>query len=159
MHEQCHRVPNDTHRTCTAHTGRRLFPMQVRRLLAALLLAMLLPVALCACEDSPVMRMVVSETAYADIDTLDHAGQPASLPAGRPVHASVHVIESPKGMGYTARWLLAGGQIRTQQQATQTEPAGVLVFPLDGALAEKGMLTVQVLFRETVLSIVEIPVK
>lgn len=129
------------------------------RRLAALLLALLLPLALCACEDNPVMRMVVSHAAYADINALDRAEQPASLQAGMPVHASVHVIESPKGMAYTAQWLLDGRLVRSERQSTVTEPAGVLVFTLDGPLAGAGTLTVRLLFRDMVLSTVEVPVK
>ena len=111
------------------------------------------------CDSSPIATLIVDSQVYETSTTLDSARQPAKLAAGADVHASMRVIESPLGMKYTAKWLLNGTEIFSEEKATTQDRTCILVFTLEKALVGKGTLKIQMQHRGQILIEKELPVE
>lgn len=67
----------------------------------------------------------------------------ADIKAGQDLYANVHVVESPKGLAYTAKWLSGGGVIQSETKNLTTDQEGILSFGLQGSKVVKGSLTLE----------------
>ncbi len=136
----------------------KMYP-SIRFLVAFTLLLCLSLLLFTGCDSSPIATLIVDSQAYDMGTSLDSARQPAKLAPGNTVHASMRVIESPLGMKYTAKWILNGKEIFTEEKATTQERTCILVFSLEKGLVGKGALKVQIQHRGQILIEKEIPVE
>ena len=110
-------------------------------------------------ESTPITGIVISNEQYTDQAAIDKATQPTELAKDKEVYASVNFIESPKGMRYTAKWLLNHEKIKIDEKEMATDKTGVIVFPLETDKLKEGTLKIQIIYKDNVLMEKEIVVK
>ena len=110
-------------------------------------------------ESSPIAGGVISNEQYTDQSAIDKAPKPTALTKDKDIYASVSFIESPKGMKYTAKWLINAKEIKTDEKKMTTDKRGILVFPLERDKLKGGSLKLQITYKDNVLMEKEILVK
>lgn len=110
-------------------------------------------------ESSPIAGSVISNEQYTDQSAIDKASKPTELTKDKDIYASVSFIESPKGMKYTAKWLINAKEIKTDEKKMATDKKGILVFPLEKDKLKGGSLKLQIIYKDNVLMEKEILVK
>ena len=133
----------------------------MKKILSLVLGAMLLMVILVACggNDNTIQTCIIANESYSKKVDLEAATQPATLTAASPVYASVHIVESPKGMEYTIKWYLNDTEIKTETKATENDQQDIVVYELEAENVVPGNLKVKVLYKDTVLITKELPIK
>ena len=63
------------------------------------------------------------------------------ISGGNPLVATVFFVECPAGTEFTGSWVKDGKTLATSTAQTETEPYGVLSFPLEGAMVATGDYT------------------
>lgn len=132
---------------------------KVNGLLLILIIASLAFVLTGCGESSPIQGIVISNEQYTDETAIDKATQPTELAKDKEIYASVSFIESPKGMKYTAKWLLNDKEIKTQEKEMATDKKGIIIFPLESDKLDKGTLKIKIMYKDSVLKEKEIIVK
>ena len=133
----------------------------MKKILSLVLCSALLTLLLAGCGnyDDTVQTCIIAGEAYTDQTDLEAAEQPGSLSAGSPAYASIHFIESPKGMAYTVKWTLNDTEIKTETKGTQNAQQDTLVYTLEADKLSAGHLKIEILYDGTVLLTQELPVK
>lgn len=133
----------------------------MKKFLLLVLGAMLIMVILVGCgsSDDTIQTCIVANESYSEKSDLEAARQPESLTADSAVYASIHFIESPKGMEYTVKWYLDGTKIKTETKATQNDTEDTIIYELEAKNIAAGSLKVEVLYKDTVLLTKELSVK
>ena len=109
-------------------------------------------------ESNTVSNYIVSDQQYTERSDLESATQPGQLTAGKNIYASVHFIESPKGMKYTAKWFINGKEVKTDNQKMPTDKRGTIVFSLEGNKVTTGTLIFEVSYDGDILLTKELTV-
>lgn len=60
----------------------------------------------CGGNDDTIQTCIISNSSYSLQEELESANQEDALIVNEPVYASVHFVESPKGMEYTVNGIL-----------------------------------------------------
>lgn len=110
-------------------------------------------------KDNTVEQYIVANEQYTQKSDLEGAVQPDKLAAGQEVFASVYFIESPKGMGYTAKWSMNSKEIKTETKEMSTDKNGIIVFSLEANKATIGALKLEILYKDDVLCSKELAVQ
>jgi|APHig6443717817_1056837.scaffolds.fasta_scaffold35304_3 hypothetical protein len=133
----------------------------MKKILSLILGAMLLVVILVACggNDDTIQTCMIANESYSEKNDLEAATQPESLTTDSPTYASVHIVESPKGMEYTIKWYLDDAEIKTETKATENDRQDIIVYELEAENVVTGNLKVEVCYKDTVLITKEIPIK
>lgn len=118
-----------------------------------------LALILTGCDSSPITDIVISNEQYTDQKAIDKATQPKILTKDKEVYASVNFIESPKGMKYTAKWLLNNEEIFTEEKEMVKDKTGVIVYTLETDKLEDGTLKIQIIYKNKVLEEKEVTIK
>ncbi|MFD1175266.1 hypothetical protein ACFQ3W_02990 [Paenibacillus puldeungensis] len=114
--------------------------------------------------DDEISGLILSKKPISDVDQFDQVKsqpggevlrvytttwnklkeeQTAEIKVGSDLYANVHVVESPKGMAYTAKWLSGGRVIQSETKNLTTDREGILSFTLQGSKVAKGPLTLE----------------
>lgn len=133
----------------------------MKKIFALIFGAMLLMVIFIGCggNDDTIQTCIVANESYAEKSDLEAAMQPESLTPDSAVYASIHIIESPKGMKYTVKWYLDDAEIKTETKATEKDTQDTVIYELEAKNVTAGNLKVEVLYKDTVLLTKELPVK
>lgn len=78
--------------------------------------------------------------------------QPTKFSAGTDLYASVYFIESPKGMKYTAKWLLNNQEIKSEEKEMVSNRKGIMVYPLEADKVVAGKWKLQIIYKDEILS-------
>lgn len=113
----------------------------------------------CGGSDDTVQTCVISNNSYFTQDELEAANQDKILTANEPIYASIHFVESPKGMEYTVKWYIDGNEIKSETKATEKEIQDIVVFELEETKATAGSLKVEVVYKETILVTKELSIQ
>lgn len=113
----------------------------------------------CSGSDDTVEAFVVSNQSYTTQKDVESAKSADALEAGKEVFASVHFIESPKGMEYTVKWSLDNNEIKSETKATANGPRDTVVYNLEADKAKAGTLKVEIIYKDSVLTTKELLVK
>lgn len=128
--------------------------MKIRKTIACLLLLVMI---LAGCGKlNTVEAIALSNTPLYDNIASSSS---ESLSCDEPIYASVAVIESPKGMAYTGRWLLNGVEIDRTTQTTAQDQTDVLVFALAPTKLIDGTLRFELWSHDTLLETCELNVE
>jgi hypothetical protein len=129
-------------------------------LLVAFIICLIAVPLLSGCgESTPVESFAISNQELGNKDAIENAVQPAEFTADRDIFACVSFIESPKGIKYTAAWILDGRTVKSEDKEMVTEPRGVIVYTLEKEKVRSGALRVQILYKDEVLAEKEVTVK
>ncbi len=133
----------------------------MKKLIMLLAITVMAAVVLAGCgdKDDTIQSCIISNTSYSSQKDLDLASQPDNLTANEKVYASIHFIESPKGMEYTVKWYLNGTEIKTETKKTVNDMKDVVVYELDAKQALAGTLKVEVIYKDTVLLTKELKIQ
>ena len=124
-----------------------------------LLLAVIMILTLTGCGKSDtVSSYILSDVQYIEKVDLESATQPEQLTAEQDVYASVYFIESPKGMEYTAKWIIDGNEVKIDTQRMPTDKRGMIVFSLEGDKVTAGTLKFELSYDSDVLCSKELTV-
>lgn len=135
-----------------------IFMKKVIILLIAILTMSILLVG-CGGTDNTIQTCIISNSGYYTQEELESAQQEEILAANEPIYASVHFVESPKGMEYTVKWYIDGNEIKSETKETEKEIQDIIVFELEGAKATAGSLKVEVVYKGTILVTKELAIQ
>ena len=100
---------------------------------------------------STIQTCIISNSSYSLQEELESANQEDALIVNEPVYASVHFVESPKGMEYTVKWYLDGTEIKSETKATEKDMQDIVVYELEAEQAAAGSLKLEVIYKDTIL--------
>lgn len=113
----------------------------------------------CGNNDDTIQTCIISNISYPSQSELETATQIDTLTANESIYASIHFVESPKGMKYTVKWYLDGTEIKSETKSTVNDTQDVVVYELEAEQAVAGTLKVEVLFKNTVLQSQELKIQ
>jgi len=113
----------------------------------------------CSEYNNTIQSCIVANTSYTSQNELESVTQTDTLTAGQPIFASIHFIESPKGMKYTVKWYLDETEIISDTKATEKNAQDIVVYELKAEHAITGTLKLEVIFNDTVLLSKELEIK
>lgn len=113
----------------------------------------------CGSNDDTIQTCIVSNTSYTLQSELESATQAETLNADEPIYASVHFVESSKGMEYSVKWYLDGTEIKSETKATVNDTQDVVVYELEAEQAIAGTLKIEVIYKDTVLRTQELKIQ
>lgn len=113
----------------------------------------------CAGNDDTIQTCIISNTSYTSQSELESATQTDTLSADEPIYASVHFVESPKGMEYSVKWYLEGTEIKSETKATVNDAQDIVVYELEAEQAIAGTLKLEVIYKDTVLRTQELKIQ
>ena len=130
----------------------------MKKVMVLLITFLMMAVSLVGCggSDDTVQSCIISNSSYSSQDELESANQEDTLTANEPIYASVHYIESPKGMEYTVKWYIEGTEIKSETKATEKDMQDIVVYELEAEQAIAGSLKVEVIYKDTILLTKEI---
>ncbi len=133
----------------------------MRKVIMLLVVIVVMAVALAGCDgnDDTIQSCIISNTSYSSQEALESASQPDQLTANEPIYASIHFIETPKGMEYTVKWYLDGTEIESESKETINDVQDVVIYELDAKLVTAGTLKVEVIYEDTVLLTKELKIQ
>lgn len=105
----------------------------------------------CSSQDDTIQTCIIANTEYATIGDLDEAKQEEELAAEKSVYASIHFIESPKGMEYTVTWYLEDTEVKSETKATTQSTQDVVIYELEAEQAVAGTWKLEVIYKDTIL--------
>ena len=119
----------------------------MKKFLVLLTTILMLAVTLVGCgeSDDTVQTCIISNSSYSLQSELKSAEQEDTLAANEPIYASIHYIESPKGMEYTVKWYIDGTEIKTETKATENDREDIVVYKLEAEQVTAGSLKVEVI--------------
>lgn len=113
----------------------------------------------CGGSDNTIQTCIISNTSYTSQSELEAATQADTLSADEPIYASVHFVESPKGMEYSVKWYLDGTEIKSETKSTVNDAQDIVVYELVAGQATAGTLKLEVFYKDTVLRTQEINIR
>ena len=135
------------------------FSMKKVTVLLITILMMAVSLVGCGGNDDTIQTCIISNSSYSLQEELESANQEDALIVNEPVYASVHFVESPKGMEYTVKWYLDGTEIKSETKATEKDIQDIVVFELEKTQATAGSLKVEVIYKETILVTKELAIQ
>ena len=93
----------------------------MKKVTVLLITILMMAVSLVGCggNDDTIQTCIISNSSYSSQEELESANQEDALIVNEPVYASVHFVESPKGMEYTVKRYLVGTEIKTETKETE----------------------------------------
>lgn len=133
----------------------------MKKIITLVITVIMMAVTLAGCggNDDTVQTCIISNIGYTSQADLESAYQTDTLNANEPVYASIHFVESPKGMEYTVKWYLDETEIKSETKATENDAQDVIVYELEAEQAKKGSLKLEVIYDDTVLLTKELEIK
>lgn len=119
--------------------------------LFAIAIIMIAALSGCGSNDDTIQRCVISNTSYTTQDELKSATQPETLSHDESVYASIHFVESPKGMEYTVKWYLDSTEVKSETKATANDTQDIVVFELETEQIKESTLKFEVIYKDTIL--------
>lgn len=113
----------------------------------------------CSGSNDTVETFVIAQESYTTKNDIEAAPKTESLEAGKEIFASVHFVESPQGMEYKIKWYLNNNEIKSETKATTKGPQDIVVYSLEADKATAGSLKVEIIYKDTVLTAKELPIK
>lgn len=88
----------------------------MKKVTVLLITILMMAVSLVGCggNDDTIQTCIISNSSYSLQEELESANQEDALIVNEPVYASVHFVESPKGMEYTVKWYLDDTEIKSE---------------------------------------------
>ena len=127
------------------------FSMKKVTVLLITILMMAVSLVGCGGNDDTIQTCIISNSSYSSQEELESANQEEALIVNEPVYASVHFVESPKGMEYTVKWYLDGTEIKSETKATEKDMQDIVVYELEAEQAVAGSLKLEVIYKDTIL--------
>jgi hypothetical protein len=127
------------------------FSMKKVTVLLITILMMAVSLVGCGGNDDTIQTCIISNSSYSLQEELESANQEDALIVNEPVYASVHFVESPKGMEYTVKWYLDGTEIKSETKATEKDIQDIVVYELEAEQAAAGSLKLEVIYKDTIL--------
>ncbi len=133
----------------------------MKKLLSLFVIIIMITTVLSGCgsNDDTIQTCIISNTGFTSQSKLEAAEQTQTLKAGESVYASVHFIESPKGMEYTAKWYLDGSEIKSETKETVNDTHDIVVYELEAEKSVAGTLKLEVIYNDTVLRTQELKIQ
>ena len=109
----------------------------MKKVTVLLITILMMAVSLVGCggNDDTIQTCIISNSSYSLQEELESANQEDALIVNEPVYASVHFVESPKGMEYTVKWYLDGTEIKSETKATEKDMQDIVVYELEAEQA------------------------
>ena len=128
-------------------------PFSMKKVTVLLITILMMAVSLVGCggNDDTIQTCIISNSSYSLQEELESANQEDALIVNEPVYASVHFVESPKGMEYTVKWYLDGTEIKSETKATEKDMQDIVVYELEAEQAAAGSLKLEVIYKDTIL--------
>lgn len=125
----------------------------MKKVTVLLITILMMAVSLVGCggNDDTIQTCIISNSSYSLQEELESANQEDALIVNEPVYASVHLVESPKGMEYTVKWYLDGTEIKSETKATEKDMQDIVVYELEAEQAAAGSLKLEVIYKDTIL--------
>ena len=125
----------------------------MKKVTVLLITILMMAVSLVGCggNDDTIQTCIISNSSYSLQEELESANQEDALIVNEPVYASVHFVESPKGMEYTVKWYLDGTEIKSETKATEKDMQDIVVYELEAEQAAAGSLKLEVIYKDTIL--------
>ena len=125
----------------------------MKKVTVLLITIMTMAVSLVGCgeNDDTIQTCIISNSSYSLQEELESANQEEALIVNEPVYASVHFVESPKGMEYTVKWYLDGTEIKSETKATEKDMQDIVMYELEAEQAVAGSLKLEVIYKDTIL--------
>ena len=127
------------------------FSMKKVTVLLITILMMAVSLVGCGGNDDTIQTCIISNSSYSLQEELESANQEDALIVNEPVYASVHFVESPKGMEYTVKWYLDGTEIKSETKATEKDMQDIVMYELEAEQAVAGSLKLEVIYKDTIL--------
>lgn len=105
----------------------------------------------CGENNDTIQTCIVSNNIYSSQEELESVNQQDTLDANKPVYATIHFVESPKGMEYTVKWYLDDTEIQSETKKTQNDMQDIVVYELKAEKAAAGSLKIEILYKDTIL--------
>lgn len=133
----------------------------MKKIVAVFISIIIAAIALAGCNagDDTIQTCIISNTSYTNQNELEKADQPETLTANNAVYASVHVIESPKGMEYTVKWYIDDSEVKSETKATENDLQDIVVYELEAEQVLSGSLKFEVLYDNTILLTKELKIQ
>lgn len=127
--------------------------------LLSVVFMMSVTIAGCGGNDDTIQTCIISNNSYISQSELESASEADTLTANEAVFASIHFIESPKGMEYTVKWYVDGEEIKSETKAIQSDTQDILIYELEDEWVKVGSLKLEVIYKDTVLLLKEITIQ
>lgn len=133
----------------------------MKKVIVLLAAVFMMAVALAGCggNDDTIQTCIISNSSYTSQSELDSASQADTLTAKKPIYASIHFIESPKGMEYTVKWYIDGTEIKSETKATGKDVQDIVIYRLEAEQAAEGSLKIEVIYKDTILLTKELSIR
>ncbi len=133
----------------------------MKKVMVLLISILMMVVSLVGCSgnDDTIQNCIISNSSYSSQDELESANQEDVLTANKPIYASVHFVESPKGMEYTVKWYLDDTEIKSETKATEKDMQDIVIYELEAEQAIAGSLKLEVIYKDTILLTKELTVQ
>lgn len=133
----------------------------MKKVMVLLISILMMVVSLVGCSgnDDTIQNCIISNSSYSSQDELESANQEDALTANKPIYASVHFVESPKGMEYTVKWYLDDTEIKSETKATEKDMQDIVIYELEAEQAIAGSLKLEVIYKDTILLTKELTVQ
>ncbi len=133
----------------------------MKKVMVLLISILMMVVSLVGCSgnDDTIQNCIISNSSYSSQDELESANQEDALTANKPIYASVHFVESPKGMEYTVKWYLDDIEIKSETKATEKDMQDIVIYELEAEQAIAGSLKLEVIYKDTILLTKELTVQ
>lgn len=113
----------------------------------------------CSSNDNTIQTCIISNTSYTSQSEMESAVETDTLTAEKPVYASIHFVESPKGMEYSVTWYLDQTEIKSETKTTKNHTQDIIIYELESEHAVKGTLEVVVIYKDTTLLTKELEIQ
>ena len=133
----------------------------MKKVMVLLVSLLMMVVSLVGCNgnDDTIQTCIISNSSYSSRGELESANQEDVLTANEPIYASVHFVESPKGMEYTVKWYLDDTEIKSETKATEKDVQDIVIYELEADQAIAGSLKLEVIYKDTILLAKELTVQ
>jgi len=133
----------------------------MKKVMVLLVSLLMMVVSLVGCNgnDDTIQTCIISNSSYSSQGELESANQEDVLTANEPIYASVHFVESPKGMEYTVKWYLDDTEIKSETKATEKDVQDIVIYELEADQAIAGSLKLEVIYKDTILLAKELTVQ
>lgn len=133
----------------------------MKKVMVLLVSLLMMVVSLVGCNgnDDTIQTCIISNSSYSSQGELESANQEDVLTANEPIYASVHFVESPKGMEYTVKWYLDDTEIKSETKATEKDVQDIVIYELEADQAIAGSLKIEVIYKDTILLAKELTVQ
>jgi len=133
----------------------------MKKVMVLLISLLMMVVSLVGCNgnDDTIQTCIISNSSYSSQGELELANQEDALTVNEPIYASVHFVESPKGMEYTVKWYLDDTEVKSETKATEKDMQDIVIYELEAEQAIAGSLKLEVIYKDTILLTKELTVQ